>query len=412
MDFVLNCFYDLSVSPAYFDFFTFLQSAELHRIRHGFQKIRFLFVKGPRDGFRQDNLRTTESNQLMFRNVLLPSCHLLESVTEILWVSSRAECRQYLANSKNIFPRGYSMERPVPDYLEGAIQCAFLRGETISRFRAPAEKRAAAESFIASVSGGKKIITLTLREAAHDSSDRRALDESEWTRFLKSPEGSAYQPVIVRDTCKMFSTDGVFPMFPHVPLASADVLFRTALYESAHINIFPNNGPYMCSLYGKSVSLAFKYQDDRVPATSAKWFDEMLGIAFGEQRPISDKRTMIVWEDDRVDVITRSIAHMESLLAQGAALDEKHGMTSVEQVRRTINVALKYTIGKLRGLADVEDVAVLAQIQKLCDIFEFRFGSNQQLRELLLNGEGRLFEPGTLQKLRELEKGAATGLCL
>ena len=412
MDSFLNCFYDFSVCPAYYDFLTFLQIAELHRLRHGFSKIRVLFVKGPNSGFRQDKLRTPESNQLMFRNVLLPSCHLLESLAEILWVSSRADCVYFLKDSQSIFPRGYCLHTPVSDYLEGALQCAFLRGESISYFRAPAEKRSAARSFLSTVSGGKKVVTLTLREAAHDSTDRRNLDEVTWTQFLQSSEASGYQPVIIRDTCKMFSPDSVFPMFPQAPLASADVLFRTALYEAAHLNIFPNNGPYTCALYSQSASLAFKYQDDRVVATSAKWFEDILGLAFGDQRPISEKRSVIVWEDDSIDIISRAVAAMNFQINQFAGLSEKHGISSAAQAQRTVTVALKYTLTKLSIKAALEDLVALTQIQSICEIFDIQFGSGEGLRELLLKGEGVFFPEGTIKILREFEKQFPTGLRL
>jgi hypothetical protein len=409
MSAILNCFYDFTVCPAYYDFLTFLQSSELHRIRHGFNGLRIIFVKGPNNGFRQDNLRTPASNQLMFRNVLLPSCHLLESVVETMWVSKRTDCTHLLHDADAIFPRGYSLERPVSDYFEGSIQCAFLRGESISHFRAPADKTAAARTFLDSVSRGRKVITLTLREAEHDATDRRRLDEREWTLFFNSEVGSQYQPVIVRDTAKLFSVDNVFPMFPQAPLASSDVLFRTALYENAYLNIFPNNGPYTCALYSNSNSLLFKPHDNRVISTSEKWLQDVLGLAFGDQRPISEKRTVMIWEDDCVSEIEKAVTQMDERITEKASLSDKHGLTSRAQAIRTVNVALKDTFTKLTTPPNVEDLFVLTQIQKLSDIFEILFGSNQSLCDFLLSSEGKFFRPGTIRSLRELENRVMSG---
>ena len=63
----LNCFYDLSVSPCSYDFFAFLISAELHRVRNGFDSLKLIFVPGPEKGYRLDNLRTFEQNDNFFK---------------------------------------------------------------------------------------------------------------------------------------------------------------------------------------------------------------------------------------------------------------------------------------------------------------------------------------------------------
>ena len=67
----LNCFYDLSVSPCSYDFFAFLISAELHRVRNGFDSLKLIFVPGPEKGYRLDNLRTFEQNDNFFKNVVV-----------------------------------------------------------------------------------------------------------------------------------------------------------------------------------------------------------------------------------------------------------------------------------------------------------------------------------------------------
>ena len=62
----LKCFYDFAVSPASYDFFTFLISAEICRKRRGFESISLFFIKGPVSGFRQDKIRTIEQNLTFF----------------------------------------------------------------------------------------------------------------------------------------------------------------------------------------------------------------------------------------------------------------------------------------------------------------------------------------------------------
>ena len=119
MNTTLYCFYDLSVSPASYDFLAFLQLAELHRIRHGFDQTFFIFVPGPKDGFRDDNLsKTTAQRYMMMRNVVVPSCRLLSSHIGTVWLSNRNEAEDFFKKANgNIFPRLYSPERPTRDYV-------------------------------------------------------------------------------------------------------------------------------------------------------------------------------------------------------------------------------------------------------------------------------------------------------
>ena len=68
----LYCFYDMQVSPCSYDFFTFLYSAEVCRIRRGLKGIKLILVKGPNHDFRQDQIRTRIQNETFFNNVIVP----------------------------------------------------------------------------------------------------------------------------------------------------------------------------------------------------------------------------------------------------------------------------------------------------------------------------------------------------
>ena len=79
-DSILYCFYDLAVAPASYDFLQFMQSSDLHRKRYGLDRVFFIFVPGPKNGFRDDSLsKTTMQRSMMMRNVLIPACRLLPS---------------------------------------------------------------------------------------------------------------------------------------------------------------------------------------------------------------------------------------------------------------------------------------------------------------------------------------------
>ena len=75
----LVCFYDMAVSPCSYDFFTFMYSAEICRIRRSLDDINLILVQGLKNKFRNDEIRSDEQNQTFFDNVILP-----ESIVEFL----------------------------------------------------------------------------------------------------------------------------------------------------------------------------------------------------------------------------------------------------------------------------------------------------------------------------------------
>ena len=161
----LYCFYDLAVSPPSYDFFTYMQLAELHRKRYNLSNLFFIFVPGPKNGFRGAALdKTTAQRYTMMRNVVILSCWLLPSCKGIAWLQHEDEANLFFEKAKgHVFPRGYSPQTRVGDYLWESIVAAYLRNETFTTLREPPEYQRMVGSFpdIA----GRKLITVTIREA-------------------------------------------------------------------------------------------------------------------------------------------------------------------------------------------------------------------------------------------------------
>ncbi|MEE8058854.1 MAG: hypothetical protein V3T17_13630 [Pseudomonadales bacterium] len=348
----------------------------------------------------------------MTRNVLLPACHLLKSCDSTIWLDQREAAQELLNNPASTFPRDYHLNEPVSDYLEGAIQCAFLRDETIAYLTAPQDKHKSAQAFIQSVCGDKKPLTVTLREAAHDSSERRKIDIVEWERFFKQLDLKLYQPIIVRDTANAFSNDNIFSGYPQAPVASIDVLFRTALYENSYINFFVNNGPYVCALYTKCNSIVFKYSNEDVYATSRKFLKASLGLAYGDQRPITEKRTIIAWEDDTAENIKEYFNFTVNQIESGIDLSEQHNINTGEQTLNTINIAINYVFTKLKRSVHEEDIKVLKRIQDMTDILSEEPTWNFNLQDTIIEHEGGILPTGSLEKIRALEEKLQLGLRL
>ena len=105
----LYCFYDLAESPASYDFFTYMQLAELHRKRHNLSNLFFIFVPGQKNGFRDDDLsKNTTQRYAIMRNVIIPSCWLLPSCKGIAWLQHRDEANLFFEKANGrVFPRNH-----------------------------------------------------------------------------------------------------------------------------------------------------------------------------------------------------------------------------------------------------------------------------------------------------------------
>ena len=181
---ILYCFYDLSVSPSSYDFLEFMQTAELHRKRYELEGICFIFVPGPKGGFRNDSLpRNIPQRQTFMRNVLVPSCWLLPSCKGVSWLQIRDDINPIFENANHVFPRGYTPQVPKNDYMRPGQTSAYLRGEKLTQLQEPPEYEGMIQSFLADrVNAEKKLITVTIRDAPYDN--QRNTNCLEWSTFL------------------------------------------------------------------------------------------------------------------------------------------------------------------------------------------------------------------------------------
>ncbi len=396
---ILNCVWDFQVAPAYYDFIVFLQLADQFRIRKNLKFLRLIFMPGPRQGYRDDNLRSTESNELMTRNVLLPACHLVESCQEVLFLKDRSIGEQLLSNKVNVFPVNYSTDNPISNYGEGALLSNFFLGSKISYFKSPKDKLTQVDQYLLKYSKNKKPLVITLREASHDQGTRRCLIEKEWIGFFEKINLSEYQPIIVRDTEKVFNVDTVFHDFPHCHIASIDLLFRSALYERAFINFFCNNGPSFLALFLRANAILFKPIDESVTACTSKWYENIIGIIQGEQRIWTSRKDLLCWEDDNVENIDMNFNIMIARINENKNLFDQNNFGSIEQVLRSIKVVLKYVFNNINFKVSEDDLLLLNKVSELLDIVSVENKIKYSLRDIIKEHEGGVLQSGALNKI-------------
>lgn len=280
---MLTAFYDLAVSPPTFDVLGFLATAERKRIELGEPTLRIVIVPGPDNGFRKDNLppRDPKVRMRMLKKIVLKLCKLLPSVGEVVHCETRADAVAF--KTGHVFPDGYDEAQPVMSYGTKLITNAIRAGCMPFRADRPVTKN-------------DRLIAITLREAHYWPSRNSNLPE--WQKVARHFMKAGYEVVFVRDTEQATKA---LPGLRTDPDASISLQSRLALYETARLNMFVNNGPAALAMLSQNVALlTSKMETADAPCTNAAYFAAH-GMPKGEQLPRPDCH--ILWADDRADLL-------------------------------------------------------------------------------------------------------------
>ena len=307
----LYAFYDFQLCPVSFDFVTFVVLARLQAEKSGCERIHFVFVPGPADGFRDDDVSyDLTAKRQRLHNILLPLCSMLDLPVAISLCTQRAEADHIFATAGGaVFPLGYTVSRPTATFLMSAIVAAHSAGETIPSLCATDFARRNAAAWLHACCPGPRPVVITLREARH--APTRNSNLAAWLAFARGLDRRQYQPILVRDT-----DAAILPLGPEFdgltvcPIAPVDLHFRHALYELAFLNLFIPNGPAaLCWLNSRMRFIAFNMVIEGSSATSA-FYHSSMGLALGGQVPFATPFQRLVWEADTLDVIEREFADM------------------------------------------------------------------------------------------------------
>lgn len=266
----LVCVYDLCVSPPTYEFVTFLGEAEKARIAAGHRYIDVIFMPGPVDGFRDDNLPPSSAEREgMLHRICVSLCRLLPSVRNVTISKERVDV------NGDIFPKDWNVLTPKnhygPQYMTTAIP-VFTASEK-------------AKKHIARLVG-RNYVTITLREA--DYWPDRNSNVREWELASRSIKALGYEVLWIPDIESKDSN-----------AMSWDVDLRLAAYEGAIVNLGVTNGP-MCLLpYSNTRFVVFKMVAKNSPCADTEFLEKM-GLKDGF---ILDGRGKYLWCEDTADKI-------------------------------------------------------------------------------------------------------------
>ena len=208
--------YDLGICPASWDFLTWLLNVEAERREANGGPIRVRFVKGPKNGFRDDGAaRPLDQRRAILKNVMLPALKLVgaEQTTE-------------KENQRS------------PSYLIKQTVRMARAGLEIPQWRVPDE----AMQEVAARLAGRHPVVVTMREAEYYP--ERNSNVNVWIDWAKS---CGEDVIFVRDT--RLADVPVAGGIETAPYASTDFLLRAALMAQAKANLMVANGPIALAMF-------------------------------------------------------------------------------------------------------------------------------------------------------------------
>ena len=373
-DSILYCFYDLSLPYANYDFFQFLQLAELHRKRHGHDKLSLVFTADTSAelGYSAQRDAVALNSQVM-SNFLIPSCWLLPSCVNVAWLRSQEEVSVFFEQAESsVFPITYdpqvSVAQPTTKYsVYPDVTAAYLRGEEFSMFEEPEEYTKMISSYLLHQPEFRKIITVTFRGASDDPAVRAQIYQ-EWEEFLASLGAKEYRIIIIPDNYHNWHQSEFFSKYECCEIATINVLFRVALYRHAYLNMFIDSSCADSVRWTGASSLVFN-QINRQVTSSLPWFRSILGVDFGNQLPMTLKNHVLVWGTQTKELIKSEFDKFtaefpESPLGQVDGL-AKHDTQSIRQQRLLCESVLNYISEKMSVLVEQEHIDTIKEIIRL-----------------------------------------------
>jgi hypothetical protein len=304
--------YDLNAGPVTYDFVQFLVLAERFRQASGKPHLRLVIVPGAHAGFRnfsqRDQFLSTISKEWRLRQLVMRAAHLLPSLAGITRFRSRESAVAFLGkvDPELLFPPGFDSKASVCPYQLAFVLQFAAQGQDIRTLTTPPVTRALVRRALRDLSGGRPVVTITLRQSEFQAPRNSRIDQ--WQDFAALCETRGLFPLFVPDTEAVLSgRTAELGGFASLPLAALSLPIRAAIYQESWHNMLANGGPYTLCLYNAAARFSmFKLLVPGIVTASAKFHSEQ-GLTPGAQIPFAGPLQRLVWEDDAADVLEREL---------------------------------------------------------------------------------------------------------
>ena len=238
----LYAIYDLDVNAITYNLIEFLIDSELESKRRGKLGFVVVFVPYSYDARRSwqeyDSVIDSENKAWRFQNILLPLTALSEHCKGVNVLPSRSSAPEF-AKSHEVYPTEYDgLNLRSIDTVR--LWTELDRANMFDGLRATRQGLRYISTWQSESEATGPVVTITIRNHAFDRA--RNSDIPEWVKFAHYLRSAGYHPVIIPDTDTAFSKLSPFEGLCEFKECAWNVMLRTALYESAFLNLFVPNG--------------------------------------------------------------------------------------------------------------------------------------------------------------------------
>lgn len=314
----LRFFYDLEVAPLTFDFASYLAAVEVERRQRDLEDIEVVFVPSRDGGVRKelaqyDSVVNADSRGWRIRNLLVPILALVPSVTAYRICATREEAAALLDESvERIAPPDYRVSLPRYPAKRWIHERAASGAAVFPMFRAPPHARRIVRDYLHKVAGGRRPVVITMREYGYTPA-RNSKTEA-WLAFADQLDPARYVAIFVPDTeAAMAANCSQYGAHPLYEPAAWNIEVRMALYEAAWLNMAVMQGPMELCWYGEDVRYLIFLNVGNSAVSTAESIAES-GQPLYRDLAFAKPFQRIIWDDDKLPVLTGSFAEMAARL--------------------------------------------------------------------------------------------------
>ncbi len=308
----LNAYYDLEVSYPCFDFICFLTYAEWTRRRLGISELGVVFVPTRESYVDEEFDFGAQRNQWLFNNVLLRCCSLLPSCKTVEVCGSRQEARDIFdRGDKSVFPDGYTVDNPIDGWSPTWITALGNMGEDIQYLQSSSQAQIYIEEWRKANAQDNRLVTLTLRNAEHNS--ERNYNPDVWGAFAQTLKDDGFFPVVVPDTeTALMDLPPQFDGVARLPVVAFNVDLRVALYEASYLNVFGLNGTAALAAFNKRVRFIQIKNPDFIGDVNG--IEKFMGHRYGGCLPHLNDYQRMIWVEPTLEVFKSEFRAMSDLI--------------------------------------------------------------------------------------------------
>ena len=297
-------YYDLKTAPITFDFCHFIVAAVSYAKLLGKPDIDLVIVV---DGYR--NLTPRElSYTLTVRTWRL--WNLIVEITKLVPAVRNLTIAQRPLNvvAAHAYPKDYHpIYNNKTPYSIPFVTKFHNHGADVRCFQPSRYAVEAAENLVPRT--GKKLISITLRKAAHDPQRDSKLDD--WRDFIEVLHERGYQVVVIPDQDDSLGGRKIHGYGWNVlDVAAMSLDLRLAIYQHCDMNYVTNGGLVGLFMYSKVPFMWFSVIVEGSAVANREYYKRQ-GLEYGQKFAWMADNQEMIWEPDTVVNLTASLARIK-----------------------------------------------------------------------------------------------------